>query len=412
MKSNVLFVSLSFPPKSCPESLQAAKYFHYMKDKVGKMQVVTAACPSLFMPYDKSLEKYYPDNIPVTELKVFESKYANYLIRKAFPALLEMPDYKALFTLKTKKILKNLQIKPDVIYSRSFPVSSAFIAYKLKKKLNIPWVFHLSDPWTISPIEFRTNYSQRFNEKKEAEFFSVADYITFTSDETIRQYSLKYPEFEKKFRFFPNVFDPADIINMPTKKNNDKLLFTYTGGLANTRTHEPVLKALRLLFDDNPQLFDNVKFSFAGQFDRKNQNLFSKYSLPFVENLGLLPNTEANELIRNSDVLMLLDTYFEKNEQAMFLPSKLLDYAITGKNILAVTNKNSTTFNIVNNRLGSCFEHHDIRGIKQYIYQKISDIKNNNSQTIVNLDKNFLNKYSADKNATRLADLLNSLKVN
>lgn len=408
MKPNILFISLAFPPKNCPESLQTAKYFKYLKDLTGDIQVITAACPSLFMPLDKSLERYLSEETIITELYAPESKYLNSLIRKSFPVLLELPDHKILFTFQTGNITRKLQIEPHIIYSRSYPLSSAFIAYKLRRKLNIPWVLHLSDPWTISPIEKRTPVGARYNNQKEAEFFSMADYVCLTSKETIHMYTRKYPELEHKFVFMPNVYDPEDKTPTLKKSQSEKVIFTYTGGLANTRTNAHLLKALHNLYITEPDFLKNVVFNFAGSFDRKNTALFKEYNLPFVNNLGILPFDKAKQLTSDSDVLIVIDTFFQNPDDAMFLPSKILDYAVAGKPILAITSRNSTTWKFIQGRFGSCYEHNNINKI-------IAGIKTiiNNTQTCNDYNtlahSSFLEQYAADYNAQRLADLFNRL---
>lgn len=405
-KNNVLIVSLAFPPKNCPEGIQAAKYFRYLQPKLGNVQVVTSESPSLSMPHDESLLDYIPENLPVISLKVPESKYLNFAIKKTFPSLLELPDYKVLYSFFTRKIIRKLAFKPNVIYSRSYPLTSSFIAYKLVKKLGVPWVLHLSDPWSFSPIEHRTSYGQHFNERKERVFFQLADIVSFTTHETIERYSQKYPEYTDKFRWFPNVFDPKDI-RSSAKIPKREFVFCYTGGLANTRNPKSLLKALSNLYQSQKKLFDGVRFCFAGSFDRKNQQLFKEFPLPFVENLGLLSKKEVSNLTSQSDVLLVVDTYFERDQDAMFLPSKLLDYAVTGKPVLAITNQNSATFRFVHNRLGVCFTHDDITGLAIFIKNLIQSY-HQGKLWAVKPEKEFLQEYNADVNAGRLADLLNS----
>lgn len=409
-KNNILLVSLAFPPKACPESIQTARYFHYLKNKIGKIQVITAGCPSLFMPYDESLMKYFPSDLPVVQIKRPESKYVNYIIRNTFPALLELPDNKIHFSFFINNIVKRLTFKPDVLYSRSFPLTSAFIASKIQKKLKIPWVIHLSDPWSLSPIEFRTTFAQKYNEKKEFEFFNQAQHISFTTQETKDRYIEKFPEFSEKFVVFPNVYDPTDLeCFQDSVKLNDKLVFTYTGGLANTRSCEPLLKSLKTLFHSNPELFDDVIFNFAGSFDRKNKKLIDDYDLPFLNNLGLISNEKAKEISGLSDILILIDTYFENSKDAMFLPSKLFDYLLTGNKILAITNKDSAVYKIVNDKFGTCIEHTNIEYLMNYFYDEIINFKNQKEKTNYPTNREMLSKYSAEINSTRLASLLNSL---
>ena len=72
---NILFVSVAFPPKSDPECLQTAKYFHHLqKHKDLKIDVVTSAIPTLYMPYDKHLEVYAEGLNQLVSVKLRENR--------------------------------------------------------------------------------------------------------------------------------------------------------------------------------------------------------------------------------------------------------------------------------------------------------------------------------------------------
>jgi len=64
------------------------------------------------------------------------------------------------------------------------------MAYKLQKVLHVPWVLHLSDPWTISPI-YQLGEAQEWNDEMEMECFKCATILSFSSLETIQIYGEK-----------------------------------------------------------------------------------------------------------------------------------------------------------------------------------------------------------------------------
>lgn len=214
-KLNVLLISISFPPKADPECLQTAKYFKYLaSDESVNIDVVTSSDKTLFMPIDHNLESYTQGYRQIIKIPFFENKYINFLMRKLSPNILNYPDSKFRFYKKWKYVLKHLHRSPDIIYSRSYPISSTLMAYHLQKELNIPWVLHLSDPWTINPLH-KLGKAQKWNEQIENECFKSASYISFSSFKTIDLYKKKYPEFADKFKFFPNVYDLKDKNTIP-----------------------------------------------------------------------------------------------------------------------------------------------------------------------------------------------------
>ena len=54
-----LLISIAFPPKCDPESLQVAKYCKYLKnEKEIQLEVITSKDPTLFMETDAALQMY------------------------------------------------------------------------------------------------------------------------------------------------------------------------------------------------------------------------------------------------------------------------------------------------------------------------------------------------------------------
>ncbi|MDN5205663.1 hypothetical protein QQ008_30040 [Fulvivirgaceae bacterium BMA10] len=404
---NVLLVSIAFPPKNNPECLQTAKCFKYLsKHAEINLDVVTSKSPTLFMPYDSNLEGYATNIRQLIELPIKENKYVNFSIRKLCPWLLQKPDTKFTFFKQWKKVVKSLKQKPDIIYSRSFPLSSALMALQLKKVYNVPWIMHLSDPWVENPIDTRHKKSIRFNESKERECFNIADAISFTSKKTIEIYEQKYPDLKENFFHFPNVFDPEEIVENDFQFKS-KIRFVYTGGLVEDRSPNHIFEAIKLLKERNINVDEKAEFVFAGDFDRKNLGYFDTYNLSCVKNLGFVSYAEAQKLQQSADVLLVIDTPFEDSRKAVFFPSKILDYIIAQRRILALTDRASTTYDIVHHKFGECVEHKNVAEIAKQIEQAINAYSNKD-KTYFNI-KRIDSTFSAEFNTHRLVELMSKL---
>ena len=407
MKNKVLFVSIAFPPKNDPECIQAGRYLYYLQKKdAWEIISVTSAIPTLFMPYDKSLEPYLGQVKRKVEIKVPENKYTNFLIRKINPHILERPDSKFLFHLQWKKVTKSIK-NIDIIYSRSFPLSSTIMAYKLKKRYNVPWVMHLSDPWCESPLSHYSNKSLAYHEKWEKLCFNEADIISFTTKRALELYAFKFPDLKHKFKVFPNVYDPNEIIirnslsESHTKANTLKIV--YTGGLANTRTAEVFINALNLLSIQEQELLSKLEIIFAGDMDAYNRGLFEHNKLNFLNHVGVLTSKEANKLQMEADILLVIDSKIKDARKNVFFPSKLLDYAIKGKFILGITEANSPTEEFIVKNNGIAFSFKDERAIANWIKKVLSD------NSLIKGQKKIDRYFSAEEQSNELSQLFKQL---
>lgn len=400
----LLFVSISFPPKSDPEALQTAKYFHYLQQfKDLRIDVVTSAVPTLYSPYDKTLEPYSVGVRQLIEISLKENRYINFIRSRLGLQETVFPDSKQSFHKQYMKVLKQLKEKPDLIYSRADPKSSTIMAYKLKRALNVPWILHMSDPWADCPFHVMSRQFYRKNDEWEKKCFVAADIISLTSIPTIDFYKKKYPEFSEKFRFYPNVYEylPEPEENFePIIRNSRKLRIVHTGGLADTRSPEFLLKPLQELYEQDPSLYDKLEVIFAGEMDARNRAVFSRYDLPFVKWLGRVPFKEALQLQRSADYLVAIDFPVDDPEMAMFFLSKLLDYMVSRKRILTLTTAGSASDMAMRDLKSDVCSRNDVGSIKKAILAALSAFERGDKEYLVN--ERPPEKYEASYNANRL----------
>jgi len=391
----ILLVSIALPPKNDPESLQAAKYVKYLA-KTNNVDVVTSKSPTLWMPFDEKLLSYIKDVKQIISIRIIEPKYLSIFINKLLKRF-AWPDTRFTFHLQYKKVIKQLKNKPDIIYSRAFPLSSIIMAKKLKKHYNVPWVLHLSDPWVESPL-FDYNKS-KYHQKKEKECFNSADIISFTSLPTIEIYKTKYPEYNHKYKYFPNVYDGDDIQPSPSKIRDSKIKLVYTGSLNGSRSLKMLIDSLNTLEESGKSILNTIEIIVAGSVDSYNENLLNK-NASFITYVGFLSITEVKQLQRSADILLAVDFDFKTSSEAIYFPSKLLDYFITKKPIIAITTKNSTTDNLLKEINHFCAYHGDTSSLTKLLV----DLEN-----ISNKSYEIPNKYSASNNVERLVKLFNQL---
>lgn len=355
--SKILIVSIAAPPKSDPESLQVGRYIKYLT-KIGcKVELITTSDPTLYMEPDDGLESYRKVVSKAFVHVLFEHRLLNAFLNRFFPSLTQFPDTKWSFRFYNPKISE----RPDILYSRSYPISSTLLALKLKKKLGVPWILHLSDPWAISyegdsPATNFKKLPRKWNKEKELECFSLADRISFTSEKTIQLYKKAYPQFSNKFFITPNVFDRDFKNNLPVRFSS-KLTITYTGGFGAKRSPLFFLQGIKTFLDENPETNENIKFIFTGPLTRQNKTVFSKFkSINQIVHLGIVPYKTMLDLQQEAHVLVNIDTDIPSPEHSVFFPSKLLEYFAANRRVLNIGNHHSVSSNIVSQSNGDCIE--------------------------------------------------------
>jgi len=403
--NSILFVSIAFPPKADAEGLQVAKYLKYLL-REGKDQfdidVVTSPHPTLNMTYDPSLEAAAEGVRQKIEVPIYENRYTNFLLRKVAPWLVHSPDSKFSFHWQSSRVPGLLQNSPDLIYSRSFPLSSAVMACKLKKRFNVPWVMHLSDIWADCPEMRYRGRSMSYQQKIERECFEAADAVCVTSHKTLEFYQRKYPELDHKLKFFPNVFDSEDVPSPSEDRHakSKRLRIVHTGSLAGDRSPEPLLKAVGLL---PKEAQDQLEIVFIGSSDRMNKALLEKYRCDCLSCFDAMEYKKALEYQRSADVLLLIDMPVNEPELRVFFPSKTLDYMIARKPILALVDEGSEIHHLIDsNGMGTCVNRDDVEGIKKHLLWLLSSRDSDYFN-----EREILPEYDAACNAKRLVRLFN-----
>ena len=315
----------------------------------------------------------------ILNVKIKENKYLNYLKRNLFPDYFEKPDSKKSFHLSWRNTVKMIKEKPDIIYSRSFPLSSTVLALKLKEHYDVPWVLHLSDPWAYCPItDYKSNAALEYHRNLERKCFEKADFICLTSDKTIDEYEF-----------------------------GDKIKIVYTGGLVDNRSVSYLIDALDILKKEHPQVLDVFEFIFAGAMDSYNKSFFEKSAFRNLRHIGLLPYNEALDLQRTADILLVIDNPIDNPDKAVFFPSKLLDYMLMQRNILAVTTLGGTSDDLLKSIGAISVSHSDQNGLVAALL--------NIHKAFTEKDKSFFfrknidERFSAEYNTKRLVETFESL---
>lgn len=372
-RMKVLLVSLSFPPKQDAEVLQTVKLHKYLSalPKVD-LHVVTstesARLSALLAPQVHT-------EPGITRFDLYSSRYVDYPVLRFLPGLASRPDIKRGAIARARAICKALPWRPDIVLSRSYPISSALLGQAIATQFDVPWIMQLSDPWSLSPLH-PPGYALDWNRQRERAAFERADRVTFTSTRTLANYRHLYSFAADRLRYYPNTYDPDQ--NRPNPwQRGETFRIVYTGTLGGTRRPEVFCAAIEAFLDRLPQARGTVSFTIAGHADRSVRADLAQRP-DYLDWRGPVSFDAAMDLIRSADVLALIDnitaTGPDQAGQAggyEFFPSKLLDYMLGQRPIFGVTAQGSIAHEVIDTLgLGQCFDHDQVASLSAAIERK------------------------------------------
>ncbi len=320
-------------------------------------------------------------------------------------------------TWKGKKLLRDV----DCIISRSNPITSHLVALKLKSWSRLPWIACFSDPWTLDPDPpysgrfFSPRFISTLSRRLERQIFRRADAVVLTTEEQRQMYSYEYPEFDSKIVVIPNSFPPdiqaqlvklQDQITGPKSDEEAPYAILHAGNLFRRRSPEPVFVALVLLKNTQPDIYKNLRVTFLGEMSSFS-TLVREYGLNDIVNVKPpVPRMEALRQCLAADLLLLIDA--PSASRSVFLPSKVLDYIVIGKPILAITPEGACADIVRQTRTGLVIASYTAGDIAA----GITDFYLKSRKGIERLDRNWheIEKYSTETCAARLVQLVEQLR--
>ena len=341
MKEKVLAISYFLPPYLTPQAIQIGRLLLNSQHDVIAISSTDRNCIldcNLYADFSDRVFRHIKINN-----KYLLSGLLHKLGMKFFDFYSSYPDcYKwwidAAYEIISREIDKETVTK---MVTFGQPMSDHILGLKVKRKFNIPWIAHFSDPWVDNPFRHRGNDIDVYNVAMERNVIEAANKLIFTSAETAKLIMQKYPlAYSNKVHILKHSYD--EMLYLENKKaNNNIVVFRYIGNLYGKRSPEPLFKALNNILDERPDLLTNVRFEFIGEISPRMVLTSAYRSLP-KGLVSLKPSVnyiESLQLMKTADVLLVVDA---PSENSPFFPSKLADYIGTGIFMTGVTPKGTS----------------------------------------------------------------------
>jgi len=246
----------------------------------------------------------------------------------------------------------------DFIYSRSGPSVSHMAGFWCAKKLGIPWIANINDPWIfefflerahtigyaapatthsipkLSQLETRTHLFWMRRTLKNA------DLITYPC-KRLHDFHISLAELDHAAEIIPHVgYRPTESIS----ESNEHFRIVHAGALgvseATGRSAKPLLLGLKAFMETSTEAAVQTKLVLVGDEDKETQAFVSELGLEKnVETVGRVNYETSLKHIFSASVSLLIEA---KMDDGIFFPSKLADYLVCGKPVLALSPRSGT----------------------------------------------------------------------
>ena len=345
--------------------------------------------PGPFLPHNDTITQLVYKQLRLLPLSFDVCALKNTPDEELQKTLLKDPNYKkfnihytdqynnVLFSIKNIHIFKGLRHMKkyidtsiqmydnhEYVYTSSWPCYTTRVGVALKKEHpNTTWIANFSDPINHSPYKFDQDTYDSYSifekiafklyckyyvvDEDEANAFTLADLLVFICEEQrdfmIEQY-LKYfgpltkEELLKKSIIVPLNYIPEwnEFIPTENKHKNDVFTLSHFGRVYGLRIIEEFIYAIHLFVEKHPDI--PFKIEQYGEFRKSDLALIKKLNLShYFEIHHKVPYAECIQKMHDCDAALLFDTILDENTIQPYLPSKIMEYSLLNKDVLAIT---------------------------------------------------------------------------
>ena len=328
---NIVFLSNSFPPQRTPRAVQVSRLARHL----GKSVHVVCDCRA--GESDASIWSEDESTMTTRLCRPQILSLAEWLLIKLHGGRFLVPDPEVSWAWSASRwILRNAELgESDVLATFGVPMSDHLAGLRIKRRTDVNWIAHFSDPWCDNPFRKDGFLARRMNLYLERKVMEAADRLVFTSQETVELVMRRYPAaWRDKVRVLPHAFDP-NLYPDERPGQGSKIVFRYIGNFYGHRTPEPLFRGLRLVSERNPGVLEGVSFELVGSVpeDMLRSENYEKLPVGLVRAVSPVQYRKSLELMCESSTLLVMDA---PAKISVFLPSKLVDYVGSGRPLFGI----------------------------------------------------------------------------
>jgi glycosyltransferase involved in cell wall biosynthesis len=293
----------------------------------------------------------------------------------------------------------------QILYSTSPPVTSHWIALRLKREFRLPWVADFRDPWTDNAITYGNPpaWRRRLDLRLEHTVYREADGIIANTESNRETLIRRHGVSPEKVVTITNGFDEEDFAGVVGTPPKDRFRITYSGSFYGPYNPSSFLVALQALLDRRPDAA--IEVTFAGSAcDWVSENVRDPDLLRRIDLRGRIPNRHVQALLMQSH--LLLHTY--PRGVPYSIPGKLYEYLRTGRPIVAVCDRPSEVAALLEQTgLGRAFRPDETSQLSAHLESEF-DRRDRGEPSVIEPDSR-LRRFERAILTRRLADVFDTL---
>ena len=228
----------------------------------------------------------------------------------------------------------------DMVYSRSLPMIAHVAGFWCAKKLGLPWVANINDPWELNflPGSAYPKFSA----------FTTRAYMFWLRRTLLNADMVTYPcaglwDFHSRLARLKHDAEVIPHIGSRSEPSshdlNGKFCLVHAGKLGTAevtrRSAKSFLMGLKAFIEGSTDAAEHTIFVLVGPEDEETQSWIFKLGLQRnVQTVGKVSYEASLSYIASASVCVLIESSMN---QGIFFPSKLADYLVSGKPVLGIS---------------------------------------------------------------------------
>jgi glycosyltransferase involved in cell wall biosynthesis len=218
--------------------------------------------------------------------------------------------------------------RADAVYVSSGPFSGLVVGALVSRRLGLPLLLDLRDPWVLDPIFFpyKPKLLRSFEGWVEAQCIQQASRVLCNTHDATRLYQGHYTTQTEKFFALHNGFDRGLFLPVGDPQKSEAFRIVHFGNFIWRRNIKQLIEVL--------QRFPQVKVIVYGVFHTEDLALAEKLGVRSqLEERPQVPYVNSMQVLQEAEVLLLV----QPGETKVQIPAKMFDYLCAGRPIIAMT---------------------------------------------------------------------------